>query len=140
MEVGDAQSVELLHDIAEQGMRIAVARAVEAVARRKSHSTRSAPQTSASVLTASRRRRARFSIRSAIPVGALVRVVLQELVDQMAIGCHELDAVEACGLRILGSGAILVEIVAISAVSSARCGDAGSNPFGVSTTMLVSFQ
>ena len=44
--------------------------------------------------------------RAAVGVGALVAAVLQELVEQIAVGAMHLDAVEAGGLGVLGALAI----------------------------------
>src|SRR5689334_6284807 len=65
--------------------------------------TRPAPQTLTSASTTSKKRRARLS------VGSLVAVVLEELVDQMAIGGHELGAVEASPFRVDSSGTVLLD-------------------------------
>src|SRR6266436_8587597 len=45
----------------------------------------------------------------AVLVRTLVGVVLEKLIDQVAIGGHQLDAVETRLLRVLGSRTILLE-------------------------------
>src|SRR5258708_12046555 len=45
----------------------------------------------------------------AIPISALVAVVLKELVNQVTVGSHDLDAVEAASLRVDGSNAVLLD-------------------------------
>ncbi len=57
----------------------------------------------------------------AIPVCALVRAVLQELVEQIPVRAVDLDAVEPGRLRVLGAAPIsLDDTPGISLVSSAR--------------------
>src|SRR5712664_4410826 len=46
--------------------------------------------------------------RASIPVGSFVAVVLEELIDQMTIGGHEFDAIEARFLRVERGGTVLL--------------------------------
>ena len=46
---------------------------------------------------------------AAIAIGPPVAVVLEELVDQMSVGCHELDAIEPYGPGVDRSAAVLPE-------------------------------
>src|SRR4029077_5090916 len=45
----------------------------------------------------------------AIPISALVAVVLKELVNQMTVSSHDLDAVEAASLRVDGGNAVSLD-------------------------------
>ena len=47
--------------------------------------------------------------RTAISVSPPIAVVLKKLINQMAIGGHDLDAVEPRFFRVAGGGAVLLE-------------------------------
>ncbi|MNS79694.1 hypothetical protein D3C72_1133550 [compost metagenome] len=98
MDVGQVQRRELLHDVGEQRLRVAVVRVVGgrdgrqadaglAAADGVDHGARGLEQQARAVLDG-----------AAVVVGALVAAVFQELVEQVAVGAVQLHAVEARGL------------------------------------------
>src|SRR5262249_17455404 len=107
--IAQLEVVESLCDVGEWSAWVAVGHAVEGSARRD-------PDTDAPGTPDAHERpdhlekepRAVLD-RAAIAVCSLVAVVLEELVEQMAIGGHELDAIEAGLLRIESSGAVLLD-------------------------------
>ena len=66
-----------------------------------------------------------------VAVGPLVGAILQELIDQIAVGAVHLDAVEPGGQRIARALRILRDDRGYLAVSSARGVGIGSKPFAV---------
>ena len=70
--------------------------------------TRSMPISAPTASSTSRDEAQPVVDRAAIFVGAEVGAVAQELVDQIAIGAMELDAVEAGGDRVAGGAGIIL--------------------------------
>ena len=98
---GDAALAELAHQIAEGGEAVGIAHAVRIGARREVHAdTAGAPHRGDGVRHLQMQTRAVLD-GAAVGVGALVAAVLQELVEQVAVGAVDLDAVEARALGVL---------------------------------------
>ena len=97
----DAAPAELLGDVAERGGRVRVAHRVRVAARREMHAhATGAPHGDDRVGHFQHQPGAVFD-RAAVVVGALIRAVLQELIQQIAVGAVDLDAVEAGALGVL---------------------------------------
>ena len=98
-------------DVAEQRAGIAIRHAVEGAARRDAYADTIRPPDGDERLNCFAQESRPIFDRAAIPIGSLVAVVLEELVDQMPIGRHQLDAIEARFLRIAGSDTVLLDDV-----------------------------
>src|ERR1700722_3816036 len=94
MEIGELEVVEPLRNIAEEGPRIAVRHPVEGAAGRKADTHPIGAPDEDQRLRGFEKQPRPVLDGAAVAVGPLVAVVLQELVDQVAIGGHELDTVE----------------------------------------------
>ena len=107
VEVADLQPVQFLRDIRERLDRIGVRHRVAGEVRRElvADALR-APDVDHRFGDFERKPRAVLDA-AAIGVGAAVGAVAQELVEQVAVGAVQFDAVEAGGLGVLGRGAEL---------------------------------
>src|SRR6266404_7659066 len=99
VEIGQLEVVESLGDVAEQSARVAICHAVEGSARRDPDADATGTPDANERLDHLEKEPGAVFDRAAIAVGSLVAVVLKELIDQMAIGSHKLDAVETSLLR-----------------------------------------
>ena len=68
--------------------------------------TRSGPQTPMTASVTSSIRRARFSTGPPVLIGPVVGAVLQELVEEIAIGAVEFHAIEAGSLGVLRTSTV----------------------------------
>ena len=98
MDIGEAPLAQALDEIAEQRRRMGIGDVVGRADRREPDAdARSRPDLEDRVDRFEREARAVLD-RAAVGILALVRAVAQELVDQVAVGGVDLDAVEAGAL------------------------------------------
>jgi hypothetical protein len=108
MQISETEAVELCDGMAEQGVRVAVRHRAEAAARSEPDADAiGAPHRCDGVGDFEQQARSVLD-RSAIAVAAFVRTVLQELIDQIAVGAVDFDAIEA---RRLGADRTLAELL-----------------------------
>ena len=94
---------EFARHIAEGRQRIAVAHVVGIAARREMHADAARAEHLDHRVRHLEHQPGAVLDRAAIGVGAMVRAVLQELVEKIAVRAVDLDAVEARGLGVLGA-------------------------------------
>jgi len=119
-EKADAAPAKLAGDVAEGRGQSGIAHVMGVAARREVHADASrAPDGNCRVGRFQQEARPVLD-RSAIVIRSAVGAVLEKLVEEIAVGAVQFDAVEAGALGILGATAELLDDARISARSSAR--------------------
>jgi hypothetical protein len=122
VDEGDAARVQLLDQVAEDGLRIAVAGVVRRRDGRQADADAAGADLGHHGIDHLEREAGAVLDRAAVFVGALVGAVAQELVDQVAVGAVDLDAVEAGADRIGGAAAVFVDHLALISSTLSSCG------------------
>ena len=126
VDVGQLQRVEPIDDVIEQRLRIAVGDIVGGRHRRDADAGALGAGYRGHHLGHFQHQLGAVLDRSAIGIGALVGAVLGELIEQIAVGAVDLDAVETGGQRILGAALeILDDPRNFRKLQRARLGDIG---------------
>ena len=103
MQIGQLEGVELFGQEADERDGIAVFHAVEAVQRRQAHAHAVAADGGGHGSQHFKQEARAVLQRAAVAVGAVVRAVAQELVDEVAVGCVHFHAIKACGDGVFGA-------------------------------------
>src|SRR6185437_13194031 len=95
VKVSQAESLELAYRKPEGRGRVAVGNVVEWIGRRQSHADAVAAPLGDQSLGRLDQEAGSIDRAAAITIGSLVGLVAQELVDQIAVGAVQFDAIEA---------------------------------------------